>query len=137
MINSVGAEDGNRTRTPLRTQDFKSWASTNSATPACFEISIVKVTNAIRRFCLCYYFRESFRTKINGTSGLDILADPRCRSYYRRGFYLGVRAVMVRIRRDRGRTCRHDRREFSTAVSRLCDRVDRSDRDVTDDLREV
>src|SRR5215204_919474 len=30
----VGAEGGNRTRTPLRTQDFKSWASTNSATPA-------------------------------------------------------------------------------------------------------
>ena len=31
---SSGAEGGNRTRTPLRTQDFKSWASTNSATPA-------------------------------------------------------------------------------------------------------
>src|SRR4051812_12815152 len=30
----AGAEGGNRTRTPLRTQDFKSWASTNSATPA-------------------------------------------------------------------------------------------------------
>ncbi len=30
----VGTGDGNRTRTPLRAQDFKSWASTNSATPA-------------------------------------------------------------------------------------------------------
>ena len=29
-----GTGDGNRTRTPLRAQDFKSWASTNSATPA-------------------------------------------------------------------------------------------------------
>lgn len=32
--NSAGTEGGNRTRTPLRAQDFKSWASTNSATPA-------------------------------------------------------------------------------------------------------
>ena len=31
---SIGAEGGNRTRTPLKAQDFKSWASTNSATPA-------------------------------------------------------------------------------------------------------
>lgn len=29
-----GTGDGNRTRTTLRSQDFKSWASTNSATPA-------------------------------------------------------------------------------------------------------
>ncbi len=33
---SDGAEGGNRTRTPLRTRDFKSRASTNSATPARF-----------------------------------------------------------------------------------------------------
>ena len=31
---NVGTGDGNRTRTPLKAQDFKSWASTNSATPA-------------------------------------------------------------------------------------------------------
>ena len=31
----TGATDRNRTGTPLRTQDFKSWASTYSATVAC------------------------------------------------------------------------------------------------------